>query len=300
MSTRVLVTGASGHLGSHLIPLLEADGLEVVGLDMVAPATSMERFVQADLADRQALDHALDGVDLVVHCASIHPWKPYADDQYLDANVKGTWHLYSAAAEKNIDRVVLTSSIAAVGYGPVRPDGTPDAALWPLSESYRGVPRDLYSFTKHAQETTARLFAANDAVRTLALRPPAFMPRPELDQGLGLLGVWADVEDVASAHLAAVRTFLGMGSPCRELERFEAIFVTNSLPYTAGDGDLLEGSAVSRPLVAKYWPEAADWFAEQRAGPVWLPGVYDLMKARVLLGWKPTWDFARWYEEKKR
>ena len=41
---------------------------------------------------------AVEGAELIVHCASLHPWKPYTDDQYLDCNLKGAWHVFAAAA----------------------------------------------------------------------------------------------------------------------------------------------------------------------------------------------------------
>ena len=106
---RVLVTGAAGHLGSHLSATLVKEGFHITGLDMAAPATPWAGggpFLTASLADAAAVRKALAGIDLIVHCASIHPWKKYTDDQYLDANVKGTWHLYAAAEEAKIGRVV--------------------------------------------------------------------------------------------------------------------------------------------------------------------------------------------------
>ena len=128
--TSVLVTGAAGHLGSHLVPMLVEQGFTVRGLDMLPLPESVAGecdFTQADLSDREAVRAAMDGVDIVVHTASIHPWKPYTDDQYLDANVKGTWSLYAVAAELGIERIVLTSSIAAFGYRNIRMD------CWPVT-----------------------------------------------------------------------------------------------------------------------------------------------------------------------
>ncbi|MHC4985101.1 MAG: NAD-dependent epimerase/dehydratase family protein [Planctomycetota bacterium] len=177
-ATTVLVTGAAGHLGSHLVPMLLADGFDVRGLDMAPPAAPLPdecAFTQADLSDRDALAKALAGVDVIVHTASLHPWKPYTDDQYVDANVKGTWTLYALAAELGIGRIALTSSIAAIGYGNIPMD------TWPISEDCLFPLSDIYSYTKYTQETIARLRADAGEVRTFALRPPAFMPRSELD-----------------------------------------------------------------------------------------------------------------------
>lgn len=287
---KVLVTGAAGHLGSHLVAALMAEGFEVTGVDRVELAegvTAPHRFLVADLSDRKRVDEALEGAELIVHCASIHPWKEYADEQYLDANIKGTWQLYAAAAERSIERVVLTSSIAAVGYR-VAPE------LWPVGEDYQGVPEDLYSITKHAQETIARQFALGGKVRTIALRPPAFMPKGELETGFGLLGAFALVGDMVSAHVAAVRVMAGQQVPPEPLTPFEPFFCTLALPYTATDPEVGTGS-VGLELVRRHWPRAADWLAERGFAGTWLPAVYDIGKARRLLGWEPRFDFDWWF-----
>jgi nucleoside-diphosphate-sugar epimerase len=289
---RVAVTEAAGHLGSNLIPALRREGLEVAGLDMAVPAAPLPdgcAFRQINLADAAAVKPAIAGADLIVHCASIHPWKPYTDDQYLDANVKGTWHLYTAAADLGIRRVVLTSSIAAVGYAAI------PRSAWPVGEHEVFPLGDLYSFTKHAQETIARLYAAKGAVRTVALRPPAFMPRPDLETGFGLTGVFAVVEDIAAAHVAAVRVMLGRQRPLEPLEDFEAFNVTNRLPYTAEDAALIGPDNDMRPLVRKYWPAAYEWLVSKGFRGGWLPAVYDISKAKGLLSWEPRFNFEEWY-----
>lgn len=290
---RVLVTGAAGHLGSHLVPLLLETGLAVTGLDMAAPAAPPVgwRLLHGALADRELLRAALTGQDLVVHCASIHPWKPYPDEQYLDANVKGTWLLYTAAAEAGVDRMVLTSSIAAAGYQAV-PTGA-----WPVGEEQQFPLGDLYGLTKFSQEQIARLFAEQGRVQTIALRPPAFMPRPDLETGFQLTGNFALVEDIAAAHLAAVRVLGGLQAPGGALAPFQAVTVTNALPYTPGDAALLVDGNNVRRLAEKYWPAAYPWLVSQGYQGVGLYALYDLGRARRLLGWQPRHNFEQWYRE---
>jgi len=292
--TRVAVTGVSGHLGSHLAALLAQDGFELVGLDVVDPPAMVPagvRFVRADLCDAEAVRAALDGADLIAHCASIHPWKPYTDAQYLDCNVKGTWTLYTAAAALGIERIVLTSSIAAVGYG-VGP-------TWPVTEDAWAPLGDLYSYTKHTQEDIARMFADAGRIRTLALRPPAFMPRPELETGFGLTGAFALVSDIAEAHIEAVRVMSGRKAAGAELAPFEAVFVTNQLPYGPDDAALMAAEGSAKPLVGKHWPEAYEWLIERGYEGTWVPATYDLSKARKLLGWSPKRNFEQWFAEAK-
>ena len=161
----VIVTGAAGHLGSHLVPELAKAGFAVTGLDIAEPPGPLPEgceFLRTDLTDPDALAEGMRGAEMVVHCASIHPWKQYTDAQYLDANVKGTWTLYATAVALGIERVVMTSSIAACGYHQV------PGADWPVTEEREFPLGDLYSFTKHAQEDIARMYADRGQVRTLA------------------------------------------------------------------------------------------------------------------------------------
>ena len=290
----IVVTGAAGHLGSHLAPELVREGFSVRGLDIVAPASPPQGYelLHADLTDRDALTAALDGADMVVHCASIHPWKPYSDDQYFDANVKGTWNLYRAAAERGIARVVLTSSICAAGCAPVPP------GKWPIREDDADVPNDIYSLTKGTQETIARQFAVHNGIRTIAVRPPAFMPLDSVQTAFQLLGAYALLEDVVSAHVAAVRVMTGRATPGVAPEGFEAVFCVNAHPYSAIDGDLLgSGGTVSLALASAHYPHAAAWLEDNGFQGAWMPGVHDVSKARALLGWEARWGFDRWFAE---
>ena len=280
---RIAVTGAAGHLGSHLCPMLAERGHELIRTDIVATPDGPGEFRQADLADLAQARDAVGGAEMVVHCASIHPWKPYADDQYLDCNLKATWHVLTAAAELGIARVVHTSSIAVYGvYGLPADD-------WPIAEGYPPAdPLDVYSFTKMAQELAARRFVARCALRIAALRPPAFMPRNDLDTGLSLLSSFALVDDVAAAHVAAVEHFDALPAA------FEPFNATNALPYTPDEGRRLLDDP--RPVIERHWPGAWDSFLAHGITPAPRPTVFDLSKAERLLGWQPTHNFDWWWE----
>jgi nucleoside-diphosphate-sugar epimerase len=293
---RALVTGAAGYLGGHLAPELAALGFDVLGLDRESPAEPLRgcEFAQADLCDREAVLGALAGVDVVVHCASIHPWKPYTDAEYVRCNIEGTWQLYAAAAQVGVKRVVLTSSIAAAGYAMI------PTSAWPVAEDARFPVGDIYSLTKRTQEEIALLHATASLVRTIALRPPAFMPAPsEREVGLRLLGTYAVVADIVTAHVAAVEVTCGLREPGRPLEPFEAFNTTNALPYAAEDAALIGPDGDLLPLVRKYWPEAAEWVAAGGKAPSWLAAVYDLSKAERVLGWRPETDFGEWFSRRR-
>jgi nucleoside-diphosphate-sugar epimerase len=115
---KVLVTGATGFIGSQLVERLVADGR-----DVTAPARGEEkaRFVSelgatpviGDLHDRAVLESAVDGADLVVHLAGLV--KARGEAEFLRVNREGTRVLVDVARRAGNVRFVLVSSLAAAG-----------------------------------------------------------------------------------------------------------------------------------------------------------------------------------------
>ena len=114
------VTGAAGFIGAAVCRRLVAERCEVVGLDLdaeLAPRVEETgaRFALADVTDREALDAALDGSDLVVHTAAyVREWGEM--DEFVRVNVRGTANLLDAAADAGAERVVHISSVVVYGY----------------------------------------------------------------------------------------------------------------------------------------------------------------------------------------
>jgi nucleoside-diphosphate-sugar epimerase len=115
----VLVTGATGFLGSHVADLLLAHGerprvLVRPGDSMSSLAVSDVTIYWADIGDRAAVAAALDGVDCVLHCAArTGPWGP--SSAYQQANVRGLGTLVQAALAAGVKRIVHVSSITVHG-----------------------------------------------------------------------------------------------------------------------------------------------------------------------------------------
>lgn len=213
---KTLVTGATGFVGSHVAAALleRGDAVKVTvratSRDDALTGLDVER-VSADCTDRRAIRRALKDVDRVFHVAGATSLRMPAADLWR-ANVDGTRVVLETALAVGVERVVYTSSVAAIG--PARANGTADeqqaftagdlavpyvqskhaAEVEALRVAARGLPVVIVS-PAHVLGPGDHLRSSTDVVRRFLLRRiPAYVP--------GAINV-VDVRDVAAGHLAA-------------------------------------------------------------------------------------------------
>ncbi|MBO4300386.1 MAG: NAD(P)-dependent oxidoreductase [Desulfovibrio sp.] len=158
----VLLTGGTGFVGRHLLPLLLAAGARVTCLVRASSKTEhLPRDVKvaiANLGTGQGLDTALDGKDVVIHMAALLFGLGWQD--YLQANVPAARHLAEVSAQKGCERFVLVSSLAATGPCAIAPG---------VNDSTIAEPVSAYGWSKLLTEQTVRTCLGD---RLVVLRPP--------------------------------------------------------------------------------------------------------------------------------
>ena len=117
---KLLVTGATGFLGSTLVPLLVEAGHEVRILARSAAALKNVEVVRGDVRDAGSVTRALQDREGLYHLAGLVSRDPADARKMYDLHVEGTRNLLTGAAHAGLRRIVLASSSGTIGVSRVR------------------------------------------------------------------------------------------------------------------------------------------------------------------------------------
>ena len=172
----VLVTGADGFIGSHLVEELVTSGYKVTAfvqynsfnswgwLDNCKPELE-DKFtvVAGDIRDPHGVKNAMAGCDAVAHLAALIaiPFSYNSPDSYVDTNIKGTLNVLQAARELSIKRIIHTSTSEVYGT----------AKVVPITEEHPLQGQSPYSATKIAADQLAYSFFKSFGLPVVILRP---------------------------------------------------------------------------------------------------------------------------------
>ncbi len=278
------VTGGSGRLGRYVVRHLAAV-CEVTVIDIDGEA------IPCDVRDIDAVRGALRGCQAVVHLAALDDGVVAEEEAYVDVNLRGTWNVLQASEELGLSRVVLASSVAALGIGADNPPG-----VLPLPVESELRPRQAYGMTKKVAEEFARAFVDRGRLEVIALRP-ALVAQPDITWSMAQTASEADGTDPPPAAsgsgwrilrepLAITRAFVSPDDAARAFRsalaahgvRCGSFYVTGPDTCSALEtAEAIERSCGHRPALA----DDELYRRHPRAS------AFDLRPAREILGWQP-------------
>ena len=217
----VLVTGATGFVGSAVARALSADGYAVRVLARPSsPRRNLDglavEVAEGDLTDAVSLARAMNGVRHLFHVAADYRLWARDPEEIVRNNLTGTRAIMAAALASSVERVVYTSSVATLGF---REDGTPSDETLPLA------PEDAigaYKRSKVAAERLVERMAAEQGLPAVIVNPSTpigprdIKPTPTgriiVEAATGKIPAFVDtglnlvhVDDVAAGHVLALK-----------------------------------------------------------------------------------------------
>lgn len=282
---KVLVTGGSGLAGTHIVPVLLDRGHEVVSVDSQPPQGGLGRvqegragltLMQVDTTDFGQVTAAAKGADAVVHLAAIpNPvWRP--EHEVFRINMLSNWNVLEAAEAHGIGKVMMASSINAVG-----------ASFWtfqpreymPIDEELPTKAADAYAQSKWLGEQMAEAFCRRRPMQIASMRYHGLWTRERQsewragsekdsadDERLARnFWSWTDLDEAAEASVLAIE---------KDWNGHEAFFIqADDTTVTVPTDDLLR----------RWYPDA-----ERKSSIAGFDSPISNEKAKRVLGWKPT------------
>jgi NAD dependent epimerase/dehydratase len=296
-SRKVLVTGAAGFIGSHLVQALVARGARVTcmvrynsasslgGLEFLPPETRRDQAVLAgNVEDGDFVLRAVEGQEIVLHLAALIaiPYSYLAPRSYLRTNAEGTLNVLEAARRAGVARVVHTSTSEVYGT----------ALRTPIAEDHPLQGQSPYSATKIAADKMAEGYFRSFGTPVVTLRPfNTYGPRQSAR---------AFIPTIISQALERDAIHLGSLAPRRDMtfvsDTVEGFIAAATAPGVEGETiNLGTGEAYSigefarriLHLMGVDKPILHDAARERPARSEVMTLVSDNTRAKELLSWAP-------------
>jgi nucleoside-diphosphate-sugar epimerase len=213
----VVVTGAAGLLGRHVVEALRSAGHDVCGVDLISAPPGAPPLLRANLTRLGEAVEAIAGADAIVHAAAIPRPVGVTAAEVFRTNVLAAYNVAEAAVLHGARRLVSASSFSVLGLPfnprPLRP------RYLPIDEAHPLAPQEAYALSKLATEEIVAAATRRSDLTAVSLRMPWIQTPASFaldvaprrgDPTIAAANLWSyiDVRDAAAAFLAALECSL--------------------------------------------------------------------------------------------
>jgi dTDP-glucose 4,6-dehydratase len=298
---RVLVTGAGGFIGSHLVEYLVTQGASVRGfvrynsrsdrgwLDRLDPSIADEVDVfTGDFVNPEAASNAIAGCEIILHLGALIPI-PYSYQhprEFVETNVVGTLNVLEAARRADISRIVQASTSEVYG----------SAQSVPIPEEHQLHPQSPYAATKVGADQLALSYARAFGLPVVVARPfNTFGPRQSARAVIPTVITQVLTRDhVELGATEPTRDFLYVTDTAAGIARCAEVDGIVGEVFNLGTGQEISIGDVVERVFAATGKELPVLHTDERLRP---PGsevdrlCASVEKARTRLGWEPSIAF---------
>lgn len=296
---KILITGGSGFIGSHLVEHYQGVAEEIRVLDNLRTGYrhNLEGFdcdfISGSITDREVVSEAVKDIDIIYHLAALVsvPESMSNPRECVEINVNGLLNVLEAGTDAGVKKLVLASSAAIYGDNPTIPK----------VESMLPEPRSPYAITKLDGEYYCDLYHRENRISTAAIR---------------FFNVFGPRQDPKGAYAAAVPIFIERALENQEIMIFgdgeqtrDFIYVkdiVNALTFAgenahihgvhnAGYGEQITIRGLAEEIIAATSSSSKINYAPTRSGDVkHSRASADLLRGK---GWKPNYSLTSGLKE---
>jgi nucleoside-diphosphate-sugar epimerase len=283
----IAVTGGNGKIGEAILDHLSDYNYETVNVARGKQREDIsDRYVTTDLLDAGETYGALAkyDADAVIHMGTIP--NPYSNPDFrvYESNVLSAAHVLEAADALGMEAVCLASSINALGSE--HQERPADVRYIPVNESHPRTPDDSYGIAKHAMEVTADGFGRRPScdLTISSLRYPWVTTDAEMREAFvetdRSLDVLCDVHPATGRNV--LFSYLAMADAASIARKAVEAGFEGHEAFWAVAGDTTADTP-TKALIEEFYPDTT-----VRDAPEGHKTLFDLSKAKSLLGWEPT------------
>ena len=299
---KILITGATGFIGSHLAEICVQKGFKVTAFDRYNPEYNLGHlensifkkeidFVFGDIRDYDSVNKASKGCDVVFHLAALIgiPYSYYSPLAYLKTNIEGTYNILEASKNNNIEQLITTSTSETYGT----------AQSVPINEQHRLLGQSPYSASKISADQLAVSYWRSFGFPVKIIRPfNTYGPRQSSRAVIPsiILQALSKKKEIKLGNIKTSRDYTYVTDVCNAY--FEVLKIKNIFgePINVGSKKEYKIEYIAKKIISKINPKIKITLDKKRIRPK-LSEVDRLICDNTLIIkktlWKPLCDFDK-------